>query len=73
MPQNTRTIPTLENPAERARGLFTAVLECWAGDCLRLRAKGLDRPSWRTHTAGLDRPLGVRRSAGATSPTRRAA
>ncbi|MEQ8769809.1 MAG: hypothetical protein RIB60_04795 [Phycisphaerales bacterium] len=73
MPESARAIPTLESPADRARGLFTAVLESWAGDCLRLRAKGLDRPSWRTHTAGLDRPLGVRRPTGETTPTRRAA
>ena len=36
--------------AEDARRLFGAVLEGWASDVLRLRAKGLDRPSRRSGT-----------------------
>lgn len=73
MPQHADRTPMVDPPARHARGLFTAVLECWAGDCLRLRANGLDRPSWRTHSSGLDRPLGVRQSARMTIPARRAA
>ena len=66
MPHPETTNPMAGDPAERARGLLGAVLECWAGDCLRLRASGLDRPSWRTRAEGPGRPLGVREMAPAS-------
>ncbi|GJM19198.1 MAG: hypothetical protein DHS20C14_14110 [Phycisphaeraceae bacterium] len=60
VPTHEPTTRPATHPEARARSLFGAVIESWAGDCLRLRAAGLDRPSWRTGAPAGARPLGPR-------------
>lgn len=60
MPTLTAHPDRTPDAAGDARRLFGAVLEGWAADVLRLRARGLDRPSRREGAAGrVMRPRGA--------------
>lgn len=58
-PPDTTTARLPDVPQD-ARRVFGAVLEGWASDVLRLRTRGLDRPSRREGTGGA--PLRARRT-----------
>jgi len=47
-PEDITEAADAEAALARARAMYRAVLSGWASDALRLRARGLDRPSGRS-------------------------